>query len=72
MLIHQLKMGTEYSKYNEIEDYFNNAGTLMEIVKNIYLESTGLDPTLLGELLSKDLWLNSSFCKANGLIDIII
>ena len=72
MLIHQLKMGTEYSKYNEIEDYFNNAETLMEIVKNIYLENTGLKPDLLAELLSKDLWLNSSFCKSNGLIDIII
>jgi ATP-dependent protease ClpP protease subunit len=72
MLIHQLKMGTEYSKYNEIEDYFNNAETLMEIVKNIYLENTRLEPNLLSELLSKDLWLNSSFCKSNGLVDLII
>ena len=72
MLIHQLKMGTEYSKYNEIEDYFNNAETLMEIVKNIYLENTHLEQNLLSELLSKDLWLNSSFCKSNGLVDIII
>ena len=61
MLIHQLKMGTEYSKFNEIEDYYRNAETLMEIVRNIYLENTKLDKELLSDLLNKDLWLNSTF-----------
>ena len=72
MLIHQLKMGTDYSKFNEIEDYYNNAETLMNIVKNIYLENTDLDKKLLDELLNKDLWLNSTFCQNNKLVDIII
>ena len=63
MLIHQLKMGTEYSKFNEIQDYYSNAETLMEIVRNIYLENTKLDKELLNELLNKDLWLNSTFCR---------
>ena len=71
MLIHQLKMGTDYSKFNEIEDYYNSK-TLMNIVKNIYLENTDLDKELLDELLNKDLWLNSTFCQNNKLVDIII
>ena len=38
MLIHQLKMGNEYNKYKEIKDYSYNSDTLMQIIKNIYLE----------------------------------
>lgn len=72
MLIHQLKMGTEYSKFNEIQDYYSNAETLMEIVRNIYLENTKLDKELLNELLNKDLWLNSTFCRNVSLVDIVI
>ena len=72
MLIHQLKMGTEYSKFNEIQDYYSNAETLMEIVRNIYLENTKLDKEVLNELLNKDLWLNSTFCRNVSLVDIVI
>ena len=72
MLIHQLKMGTEYSKFNEIEDYYSNAETLMEIVRNIYLENTKLDKELLSDLLNKDRWLNSTFCREKNLVDIVI
>ena len=72
MLIHQLKMGTEYSKFNEIQDYYSNAETLMEIVRNIYLENTKLDKEVLNELLNKDLWLNSTFCREKNLVDIVI
>ena len=72
MLIHQLKMGTEYSKFNEIEDYYSNAETLMEIVKNVYLENTKLNKYMLADLLNRDLWLNSSFCKDNQIIDMVI
>ena len=43
MLIHQLKMGADYSKYNEIKDYAENAETLMNIIKNLYLEYSNLD-----------------------------
>lgn len=72
MLIHQLKMGTEYSKYSEIKDYSENADTLMTIIKNLYLEYSNLSENKLNYLLDHDLWLNSSLCKEYGLIDIII
>lgn len=72
ILIHQLKMGVEFSKYNEIKDQYENAYTLMNIIKQIYLENTRLTEKQLDSLLSHDYWLNSSICKDYGLIDIII
>ena len=72
MLIHQLKMVTEYSKYNEIKDYAENADTLMNIIKDLYLEYSNLDEKKLDYLLDHDLWLNSTVCKQYGLVDIII
>ena len=72
VLIHQLKMGVEFSKYNEIQDQYVNAYTLMNIVKQIYLENTKLTERQLDNLLSHDYWLNSTKCKNYGLIDIII
>tara|TARA_B100001093_G_scaffold351999_1_gene336464 strand:- start:2983 stop:3642 length:660 start_codon:yes stop_codon:yes gene_type:complete len=72
MLIHQLKMGADYSKYNEIKDFSENADTLMNIVKNLYLEYSNLDEKKLDYLLDHDLWLNSTVSKKYGLVDIII
>tara|TARA_Y100000591_G_C21847338_1_gene709459 strand:+ start:2601 stop:3284 length:684 start_codon:yes stop_codon:yes gene_type:complete len=71
MLIHQLKMGVEFSKYNELRDQYVNAYTLMNIIKQIYLENTKLSERQLDSLLSHDYWLNSTLCKQHGLIDII-
>ena len=64
-------MGMESSKYSEIKDHTDNADTLMDIIKEIYLEYTNLDKNKLEELLSHDLWLKSSLCKEYGLIDIV-
>ena len=72
ILIHQLKMGIEPSKYLEIKDQSVNADTLMNIIKEIYLENTNLTPSKLDELLMHDWWLNSTLSKEYGLIDIII
>tara|TARA_Y100000591_G_scaffold66045_2_gene54650 strand:- start:18094 stop:18729 length:636 start_codon:yes stop_codon:yes gene_type:complete len=72
ILIHQLKMGLEYGKYNEIKDQTENAETLMNIVKDIYLEHTNLDNDNLDSLLNHDYWLNSTTSKSYGLVDIII
>lgn len=72
ILIHQLKMGIEPSKYLEIKDQSVNADTLMNIIKEIYLENTNITPSKLDELLMHDWWLNSTLSKEYGLIDIII
>ncbi len=72
MLIHQLKMGLEYSKYSEIKDLADNADTLMNIIKDLYLEYSNIDKNKLNYLLDHDLWLNSTTCKDYGLVDIII
>ena len=71
VLIHQLKMGIEPSKYLEIRDQTDNADTLMKIIKDIYLENTNLTTEKLDELLMHDWWLNSTLCKEYGIVDII-
>lgn len=71
VLIHQLKMGIEPSKYLEIRDQTDNADTLMKIIKDIYLENTNLTNEKLEQLLLHDWWLNSTLCKEYGIIDII-
>jgi len=72
ILIHQLKMGVEPSKYLEIRDQTDNADTLMKIVKDIYLENTRLSNEKLDELLMHDWWLNSTLTKKYGIVDIVI
>jgi len=72
LLIHQLKMGIEPSKYSELVDQKYNADTLMYIIKEIYIENTKLDNNNLEKLLAHDLWLNSTLCKKYGIVDIII
>jgi len=72
VLIHQLKMGVEPSKYLEIRDQTDNADTLMKLIKNIYLENTNLTAEKLDELLMHDWWLNSTLCKEYGIVDIIM
>ena len=72
MLIHQLRMGTEYNKYNEIKDFAENSDTLMNIIKSIYLEYSNITESRLNYYLDHDLWINSTECKKLGLIDTIL
>ena len=72
MLIHQVKMGSDSNKYNEIKDYSENADTLMSIIKSIYLENSKFSQQELDNWLSHDLWMNATTCKKFGLVDILI
>jgi len=72
MLVHQLKMGLEPSKYQELQDQYENSETLMSIIREIYLENTNISPEKLDYLLKHDYWLNSTTCKEYGFIDIVM
>lgn len=72
MLIHQLKMGPQSGKYDEIKDSTTNADTLMQIIKDIYLSNSNIDEDTLDFLLNHDLLLNSSECKKYGFVNYII
>ena len=65
-------MSNEYNKYKEIKDYSANADTLMQIIKDIYLEYSSIDENKLDYLLEHDLWLNSTQCQNYGFVDILI
>lgn len=72
ILVHQLQMGLDYSKYKEIQDNYYNAETLMNIIKDIYLDYSKLSLDELNNLLDHDYWLNSTTCLNYGLIDKIL
>ena len=72
MLVHELKMSNDYSKYREIKDYAANADTLMQMIKDIYMEYSKINETTLNHLLEHDLWLNSRQCYDYGFVDVLI
>ena len=71
MLIHQLS-SSESGKYNELKDEMTNFDTMMNNIRNIYLDNSKLENTQLEELLSHDLWLNSNTALKYGLVDEIL
>ena len=71
MLIHQLS-GATSGKFNELKDEMTNLNFFMNKVKNIYLENTKLNSSVLDNLLASDVWLDAETCLAYGLIDKII
>ena len=71
MLIHQLT-GATSGKFNELKDEMTNLNFFMNKVRNIYLENTKINSTVLDELLASDVWLDAETCLAYGLIDKII
>lgn len=71
MLIHQLT-GATSGKFNELKDEMTNLNFFMNKVKNIYLENTKLNSSILDNLLASDVWLDADTCLAYGLIDKII
>ena len=71
MLVHQLT-GATSGKFNEIKDEMTNLNFFMNKVKNIYLENTKLNSSVLDDLLSSDIWLDAQTCLEYGLVDEII
>jgi len=72
MLIHSLRTSSEGGTYLNIKDNSDNADTFMNLLKDIYLLNSNIDEKYLNYLLSHDLWLNSSTCLQNKLIDQIL
>lgn len=71
MLIHQLK-GATSGKYSEIKDELSNLNVFMEKVIEIYMINSNLNRTLLEDLLSTDIWLDSDTCLKYGLVDVML
>lgn len=71
MLIHQLSSGM-WGKYDEFIDEMKNLEKLMEIIRRVYLENTGLTKKKLDEILSRDLYFDAKECIKYGLVDEIL
>ena len=71
MLIHQLSGGMN-GKFSEMEDESENINSLMDFIIKTYLENTKIDKVELEQILKHDIWLNSTYCLQNGLVDKIL
>ena len=71
MLIHQLSGGVN-GKFFEIKDESENLDGLMNFIIKTYLKNTKMEEENLRNILKRDIWLNSSYCLQNGLVDEII
>lgn len=72
VLIHSLRQEGMGGNFNNIKDQYENANTIMDIIKKIYLENTNLPESLLYYYLDHDLWLPSGICLKYGIVDKII
>lgn len=69
MLIHSLRTVIGEVNFQELEDNYYNSKSMMNIVKNIYLEKSSLTEDKLDFLLRHDYWLNSTECLKYKLVD---
>lgn len=70
-LVHQLSSGFS-GKYMELEDNMTNVMSLMKTIKNIYIDNTKIKKDDIDEILSHDIWWDSTKCLEMGLIDEIV
>lgn len=71
MLIHQLQSQSS-GKFSEMKDEIQNLDFFMENVEDVYIQNSNITKYELRQLLSNELWINSSECLRLGLVDEII
>ena len=71
MLIHQLQSQSS-GKFSEMKDEIQNLDFFMENVEDVYIQNSNITKYELKQLLSNELWINSSECLRLGLVDEII
>lgn len=69
LLIHSLRQEGVGGNFNNIKDVYDNANTIMNIIKNIYLDNTNIPEEILYYYLDHDLWLPSQLCLKYNIVD---
>ena len=73
LMIHSVKLYDQSpTTLLDVKDLNTNVDIFMNIIKNIYLENSKIDETILDELFKHDIWMNSSNALNYGLVDKII
>jgi ATP-dependent Clp endopeptidase proteolytic subunit ClpP len=67
-LIHQLSSGM-WGKYSELKDEMENCETLMDTIRDIYVDNTSMEKDSIDSQLKHDSWWNADKCLEVGLID---
>jgi ATP-dependent protease ClpP protease subunit len=71
VLIHELSATLE-GKYSTLIDEKKNAKLLMNKMRKVYLETTGLKPKELRDIMKSEKLLDAAACKAHRIVDEII
>jgi ATP-dependent protease ClpP protease subunit len=71
MLIHQLQSQSS-GKFSDMKDEIQNLDFFMGNVEDLYIKNSNITKYELKQLLSNELWINSSECLRLGLVDEII
>ena len=71
MLVHQLR-GGHAGKYEDMQDNIDNWKSIMDDIKEIYLDCTDFDEQVLDDLLQRERFLSAEECLEYGLVDQII
>tara|TARA_B100001094_G_scaffold327110_1_gene384575 strand:- start:683 stop:1303 length:621 start_codon:yes stop_codon:yes gene_type:complete len=69
MLIHQIKTGMWFGKYEELKDEVSNCDQIMKQLKRLYSENTKLPMKNITELMKHDLCLEAKECIKHKIVD---
>lgn len=67
VLIHQLSSGF-MGKYTELKDELKTCKKIMKTVKNLYKSETNIPKDILKDMMSRDIYIDSSECLKYGVV----
>lgn len=70
ILIHQFRTGF-WGRFEDLKDEHKNCMKLMDLFKNVYKKYTKIPPKKLDELLSREIYLDSSECIEYSIVDFV-
>jgi ATP-dependent Clp endopeptidase proteolytic subunit ClpP len=71
LMIHQVSSANDASKHSDIKDEMRHLDGLMQQMKKIYLERTGISHKRLRNMMRRDIYINVDQCLKYGIIDSI-
>lgn len=72
VLIHQISSGGFFGKYRDLKDEMGTCKKLMKSLKTLYKAETKIPKSKFKELMSRDVYLDSSECLTYGIVHAIV
>jgi ATP-dependent Clp endopeptidase proteolytic subunit ClpP len=62
VLIHQISVGGFWGNFEELKDEVNHCAQIMDMLKSVYREYTGIPAKVIATLMKKDVYLTAEEC----------